>query len=61
MIWGAAVSTMYYSLKMKHPSLDMPMIDYDLPLLANPTYADAWNQHYCYLQCYIHQLAGDNI
>jgi hypothetical protein len=36
MIWGAAVSVVYYNLKLKHPSLDMPMIDCDLPLLIQP-------------------------
>lgn len=36
MIMGAAVSTVYYNLKLKHPSLDMPVIDYDLALLIQP-------------------------
>jgi hypothetical protein len=36
MITGAAVSTVYYNLKLKHPTLDMPMIDYDLALLIQP-------------------------
>uniref|UniRef100_K3ZT21 Sulfite exporter TauE/SafE family protein n=1 Tax=Setaria italica TaxID=4555 RepID=K3ZT21_SETIT len=36
MIMGAAVSTVYYNLKLKHPTLDMPMIDYDLALLIQP-------------------------
>ncbi|CAM0913352.1 unnamed protein product [Alopecurus aequalis] len=33
MITGAAVSTVYCNLKLKHPTLDMPVIDYDLALL----------------------------
>ncbi|XBI70936.1 hypothetical protein VPH35_065293 [Triticum aestivum] len=33
MITGATVSTVYCNLKLKHPTLDMPMIDYDLALL----------------------------
>uniref|UniRef100_A0A8R7Q6G5 Sulfite exporter TauE/SafE family protein 3 n=1 Tax=Triticum urartu TaxID=4572 RepID=A0A8R7Q6G5_TRIUA len=36
MITGAAVSTVYCNLKLKHPTLDMPMIDYDLALLIQP-------------------------
>lgn len=36
MITGAAVSTVYYNLKLKHPTLDMPVIDYDLALLIQP-------------------------
>ncbi|XP_074579664.1 sulfite exporter TauE/SafE family protein 3-like [Curcuma longa] len=36
MIMGAAGSTVYYNLKLKHPSLDMPIIDYDLALLVQP-------------------------
>ena len=36
MIMGAAVSTVYYNLKLKHPTLDMPVIDYDLALLIQP-------------------------
>ncbi|VAI82860.1 unnamed protein product [Triticum turgidum subsp. durum] len=36
MIMGAAVSTVYCNLKLKHPTLDMPVIDYDLVLLIQP-------------------------
>lgn len=33
---GAAASTVYYNLKLRHPTLDMPIIDYDLALLMQP-------------------------
>lgn len=33
---GAASSTVYYNLKLRHPTLDMPIIDYDLALLIQP-------------------------
>ncbi|KAJ0091354.1 hypothetical protein Patl1_12883 [Pistacia atlantica] len=36
MIMGAAVSTVYYNLKLRHPTLDMPIIDYDLVLIIQP-------------------------
>ncbi|XP_022751789.1 sulfite exporter TauE/SafE family protein 3-like [Durio zibethinus] len=36
MIMGAAASTVYYNLKLRHPTLDMPVIDYDLALLIQP-------------------------
>jgi hypothetical protein len=36
MIMGASVSTVYYNLKLKHPSLDIPLIDYDLAMLIQP-------------------------
>lgn len=36
MIFGAAGSTVYYNLKLRHPTLDMPIIDYDLALLVQP-------------------------
>ncbi|GMH10813.1 hypothetical protein Nepgr_012654 [Nepenthes gracilis] len=36
MIMGAAGSTVYYNLKLRHPTLDMPIIDYDLTLLVQP-------------------------
>ncbi|KAL6838383.1 hypothetical protein ACP4OV_031789 [Aristida adscensionis] len=36
MIMGTAVSTVYYNLRLKHPTLDMPLIDYDLALLMQP-------------------------
>uniref|UniRef100_A0A1D1XW44 UPF0721 transmembrane protein ytnM n=1 Tax=Anthurium amnicola TaxID=1678845 RepID=A0A1D1XW44_9ARAE len=36
MIMGAAGSTVYYNLRLRHPTLDMPIIDYDLALLVQP-------------------------
>lgn len=36
MIMGAAGSTVYYNLRLRHPTLDMPIIDYDLALLFQP-------------------------
>ncbi|KAK6795893.1 hypothetical protein RDI58_009348 [Solanum bulbocastanum] len=36
MITGAACATVYYCLKLRHPSLDLPIIDYDLALLFQP-------------------------
>ncbi|GFY86376.1 sulfite exporter TauE/SafE family protein [Actinidia rufa] len=36
MIMGAAGSTVYYNLRLRHPTLDMPVIDYDLALLFQP-------------------------
>uniref|UniRef100_N1QZF4 Uncharacterized protein n=1 Tax=Aegilops tauschii TaxID=37682 RepID=N1QZF4_AEGTA len=36
MITGAAISTVYCNLKLKHPTFNMPMIDYDLALLIQP-------------------------
>ncbi|XP_008792340.2 sulfite exporter TauE/SafE family protein 3-like [Phoenix dactylifera] len=36
MIMGAAGSTVYYNLKLRHPTLDAPIIDYDLALLIQP-------------------------
>ncbi|CAI9093490.1 OLC1v1028998C3 [Oldenlandia corymbosa var. corymbosa] len=36
MIMGASVSTVYYNLKLRHPTLDMPVIDYDLAVLIQP-------------------------
>ncbi|CAN6162242.1 unnamed protein product [Urochloa humidicola] len=36
MIMGASVSTVYYNLKLKHPTLDLPVIDYDLAVLIQP-------------------------
>jgi len=36
MIMGAAASTVYYNLRLRHPTLDMPIIDYDLALLLQP-------------------------
>ncbi|KAL3650839.1 hypothetical protein CASFOL_007242 [Castilleja foliolosa] len=36
MIMGAAISTVYYNLKLRHPTIDMPIIDYDLAVLIQP-------------------------
>ncbi|CAA2961650.1 sulfite exporter family 3-like [Olea europaea subsp. europaea] len=36
MIMGASFSTVYYNLKLRHPTLDMPIIDYDLAVLIQP-------------------------
>ncbi|PKU79287.1 sulfite exporter TauE/SafE family protein 3 [Dendrobium catenatum] len=36
MITGAAASTVYYNLRLRHPTLDIPLIDYDLALLFQP-------------------------
>ncbi|CAJ2674675.1 unnamed protein product [Trifolium pratense] len=36
MITGAAISTVFFNLKLRHPTLDIPMIDYDLVLLNQP-------------------------
>ncbi|KAJ9537032.1 hypothetical protein OSB04_029765 [Centaurea solstitialis] len=36
MIMGAAGSAVYYNLMLRHPTLDMPIIDYDLALLIQP-------------------------
>ncbi|XP_055828772.1 sulfite exporter TauE/SafE family protein 3-like [Solanum dulcamara] len=36
MITGAAGTTVYYCVKLRHPSLDLPIIDYDLALLFQP-------------------------
>ncbi|KAJ4842981.1 hypothetical protein Tsubulata_017452 [Turnera subulata] len=36
MITGAAVSTLYHNLGLKHPTLDLPVIEYDLVLLIQP-------------------------
>lgn len=36
MIMGAAISTVAYNLKLRHPTLDIPIIDYDLVLLIQP-------------------------
>ena len=33
---GGAGSTVYYNLRLRHPTLDMPIIDYDLALLVQP-------------------------
>lgn len=36
MITGAAGATVYYNLKLRHPTLNLPIIDYDLALLFQP-------------------------
>ncbi|AES94934.1 putative transmembrane protein TauE [Medicago truncatula] len=36
MIMGAALSTVYYNMRLRNPTLDMPLIDYDLALLFQP-------------------------
>ncbi|KAL5188244.1 Sulfite exporter TauE/SafE family protein 3 [Glycine soja] len=36
MITGGAGATVFYNLKQRHPTLDMPVIDYDLALLFQP-------------------------
>lgn len=36
MIMGASASTVYYNLKLRHPTIDMPIIDYDLAVLIQP-------------------------
>ncbi|KAF9662209.1 hypothetical protein SADUNF_Sadunf18G0029500 [Salix dunnii] len=36
MIMGAAVSTVYHNFRLRHPTLDLPVIDYDLVLLIQP-------------------------
>ncbi|XP_027081741.1 sulfite exporter TauE/SafE family protein 3 isoform X1 [Coffea arabica] len=36
MIMGASISTVYYNLKLRHPTIDMPIIDYDLAVLIQP-------------------------
>ncbi|XP_035539414.1 sulfite exporter TauE/SafE family protein 3-like isoform X2 [Juglans regia] len=36
MIMGGAGATVFYNLKQRHPTLDLPIIDYDLALLFQP-------------------------
>uniref|UniRef100_A0A7N0RBV0 Sulfite exporter TauE/SafE family protein n=1 Tax=Kalanchoe fedtschenkoi TaxID=63787 RepID=A0A7N0RBV0_KALFE len=36
MIMGAAIATVYFNLQQRHPTLDLPIIDYDLALLMGP-------------------------
>ncbi|XP_022873591.1 sulfite exporter TauE/SafE family protein 3-like [Olea europaea var. sylvestris] len=36
MILGIAVLTVYYNLKLGHPTIDIPIIDYDLVVLVQP-------------------------
>lgn len=33
---GAAGSTVYYNMRLRHPTLDIPIIDYDLALVFQP-------------------------
>lgn len=36
MITGAAAATVFYNIRQRHPTLDLPLIDYDLALLFQP-------------------------
>ncbi|KAL9405656.1 hypothetical protein Peur_002628 [Populus x canadensis] len=36
MITGAAASTVLYNIRLRHPTLELPIIDYDLALLFQP-------------------------
>ncbi|XP_065866532.1 sulfite exporter TauE/SafE family protein 3-like [Euphorbia lathyris] len=36
MVTGAAAGTVYYNLNQRHPTLDLPLIDYDLALFFQP-------------------------
>uniref|UniRef100_A0A151UFT1 Uncharacterized protein n=1 Tax=Cajanus cajan TaxID=3821 RepID=A0A151UFT1_CAJCA len=36
MVTGATISTVFFCLKQKHPTLDQLVIDYDLMLLIQP-------------------------
>ena len=36
MVTGGAGATVFYNLKQRHPTLDMPVVDYDLALLFQP-------------------------
>ncbi|KAL2343222.1 hypothetical protein Fmac_004507 [Flemingia macrophylla] len=36
MITGGATATIFYNLRQRHPTLDLPVIDYDLALLFQP-------------------------
>ncbi|KAF2323413.1 hypothetical protein GH714_035351 [Hevea brasiliensis] len=36
MVTGAVAATVYYNLKLRHPTLELPIIDYDLALLFQP-------------------------
>lgn len=33
---GGAAATVFYNLRQRHPTLDLPIIDYDLALLLQP-------------------------
>ncbi|XP_021829134.1 sulfite exporter TauE/SafE family protein 3-like [Prunus avium] len=36
MITGGAAASVFYNLRLRHPTLDLPIIDYDLTLLLQP-------------------------
>ncbi len=36
MITGGAAATVLYNLRKRHPTLELPLIDYDLALLFQP-------------------------
>ncbi|CAK8568815.1 unnamed protein product [Lathyrus sativus] len=36
MVMGVSLASAYYNLKLRHPTLNMPIIDYDLALLIQP-------------------------
>ncbi|XP_021829104.1 sulfite exporter TauE/SafE family protein 3-like [Prunus avium] len=36
MITGGAAATVFYNLRLRHPTLELPLIDYDLALLFQP-------------------------
>jgi hypothetical protein len=36
MIMGGAAATVFYNLRQRHPTLELPLIDYDLALLFQP-------------------------
>lgn len=36
MITGGAAATVFYNFRLRHPTLDLPIIDYDLALLVQP-------------------------
>ncbi len=33
---GGAAATVFYNLRQRHPTLELPLIDYDLALLFQP-------------------------
>ncbi|CAL2245455.1 unnamed protein product [Prunus armeniaca] len=36
MVTGGAAATIFYNLRQRHPSIELPLIDYDLALLFQP-------------------------
>lgn len=36
MITSGAAATVFYNLRLRHPTLELPLIDYDLALLFQP-------------------------